>query len=89
MNRMVQITHEDLDRLIVEELQESVDYLLKNPWAYAHSYEETFYKVSGMLHVLEHYMVHEDFEEYAKEIVDDLFSLMLEAARENLQNTEK
>lgn len=89
MKRMVQITHEDLDRLIVEELQESVDYLLKDPWSYAHSYRETFYKVSGMLHVLEYYMVYEDFEKYVEEIVDDLFSLMLEAAREDLQNTEE
>lgn len=89
MKRMVQITHEDLDRLIVEELQESIGYLLKDPWSYAHSYRETFNKVSGMLHVLEHYMVYEDFKQYAEEIADDLFSLVLEAAREELQDTEE
>lgn len=89
MNRMVQITHEDLDRLIVEDLQESIDYLLKDPWSYAHSYQETFYKVSGMLHAIEHYMTHKDFEQYAEEIADDLFSLVLEAAREKLQDTEE
>lgn len=89
MKRMVQITYEDLDRLIVEDLQESVEYLLKDPWSYEHSYRKTYYKIAGMLHVLEHYMIYKDFKEYCEEIVDDLFSLMLEVAREELQDTEE
>lgn len=79
--------------VVVNSLVWDLDYILDNPWDYAHSYVQAFNLMSSLCWVIEHYTTQKEAREiYTKERIDKVTDLMIKAIKEvsseELQNTK-
>ena len=69
------VTFDSFDEVVVNELKDTIEGILDNPWEGHHDYKESLKDVDGFLRVLSWYMKSRDYKEYfeaLKPMYDDL-----------------